>query len=64
MVLIWLVKGVFYNLFLLCIKMSDSTYYQKNRDVIRNRAKDYYENNKVRLREQARVQKLIWRRKK
>ena len=59
MVLIWLVKGVFYNLFLLCIKMSDSTYYQKNRDVIRNRAKDYYENNKVRLREQARVQKLI-----
>ena len=39
--------------------MSDSTYYQKNRDVIRNRAKDYYENNKVRLREQARVQKLI-----
>ena len=64
MVLIWLVKGVFYNLFLLCIKMSDSTYYQKNRDVIQNRAKDYYENNKVRLREQARVQKLIWRRKK
>ena len=59
MVLIWLVKGVFYNLFLLCMKMSDSTYYQKNRDVIRNRAKDYYENNKVRLREQARVQKLI-----
>ena len=30
------------------------TYYQKNRDVILNRAKDYYENNKKRLREQAR----------
>ena len=30
------------------------TYYQKNRDVILNRAKDYYENDKERLREQAR----------
>ena len=37
--------------------MSESaylTYYQKNRDVILNRAKDYYENDKERLREQAR----------
>ena len=32
---------------------TDLTYYQKNRDVILNRAKDYYENNKERLREQA-----------
>ena len=30
------------------------TYYQKNRDVILNRAKDYYENDKERLREQTR----------
>ena len=30
------------------------TYYQNNRDVILNRAKDYYENDKERLREQAR----------
>ena len=30
------------------------TYNQKNRDVILNRAKDYYENDKERLREQAR----------
>ena len=30
------------------------TYYQKNRDVILNRAKDYHENDKKRLREQAR----------
>ena len=30
------------------------TYYQRNRDVILNRAKDYYENDKERLREQAR----------
>ena len=34
--------------------MSDRTYYQRNRDVILNRAKDYYENDKERLREQAR----------
>ena len=49
-------KGV-YNFFVLYIKMSectDLTYYQRNRDVILNRAKDYYENDKERLREQAR----------
>ena len=34
--------------------MSDLTYYQRNRDVILNRAKDYYENDKERLRERAR----------
>ena len=44
--------------------MSEKTYYQRNRDVILNRAKDYYENDKERLREEARTQKLIWRRKK
>ena len=30
------------------------TYYQKNRDLILNRAKDYYENDKERLKEQDR----------
>ena len=30
------------------------TYHRKNRDVILNRAKDYYENDKERLREQPR----------
>ena len=30
------------------------TNYQRNREVILNRAKDYYENDKERLREQAR----------
>ena len=34
---------------------ADLTYYQKNRDMILNRAKDYYENDNKRLREQARV---------
>ena len=33
---------------------SELTYYQRNRDVILNRAKDYYENDKERLRKQAR----------
>ena len=33
---------------------AELTYYQKNRDVILNRAKDYYENDKERLREHAR----------
>ena len=57
MVLISLIKGVFYKIFLLYIKMSeytDLTYYQRNRDVILNRAKNYYENDKRRLRKQAR----------
>ena len=43
--------------FLLCIKMSeitDLTYYQSNRDVILNKAKDFCQNDKKRLREQAR----------
>ena len=34
--------------------MSEKTYYQRNRDVILNRAKDYYENDKERLREKLR----------
>ena len=33
--------------------MSGTTYYQRSKDVILNRAKDYYENNIERLREQA-----------
>ena len=33
---------------------ADLTYYQRNRDVILNRAKDYYENDKERLRGQTR----------
>ena len=34
--------------------MSEKTYYPRNREVILNREKDYYENDKERLREQAR----------
>ena len=31
--------------------MSQTTYYQRNKDIILNRAKGYYENNKELLRE-------------
>ena len=34
-------------------KNTDLAYYQRNRDVILNKAKDYYENDKERLRKQA-----------
>ena len=33
--------------------MSETMYCQRNRDIILNRAKDYYENNKALLRERA-----------
>ena len=32
---------------------ADLTYYQRNRDVLLNKARNYYKNNKARLREQA-----------
>ena len=34
--------------------MSETTYYQRNREVILNRAKDYYESKKELLRERER----------
>ena len=38
--------------------MSETTYYQRNREVILNRAKDCYENNNELLREREREQKI------
>ena len=35
-------------------KMDNTTYYQRNREIMLNRAKDYYEIDKERLRKQAR----------
>ena len=35
-------------------EITDLTYHQRNRDLILNKAKDYYRNNKERLKEQAR----------
>ena len=46
-------KGISY-FFFHYIKMDNTTYYQRNREIMLNRAKDYYENDKERLREQAR----------
>ena len=34
--------------------MDNTTYYQRNKEIMLNRAKDYYEYDKERLREQAR----------
>ena len=36
---------------MLCLKISETTYYRKNRETIINRAKKYDENYKERLRE-------------
>ena len=52
--------------------MDNTTYYQRNREIILNRAKDYYENDKERLWERARnkyrnlseedkIKKRIWK---
>ena len=57
MVLTWLIKGVFYKSFFIIYKNEWECLFnllQKNRDVILNRAKYYYENDKERWREQAR----------
>ena len=37
----------------------ETTYYQKNIEIILNRAKEYYENNKETLRERERINRLI-----
>ena len=35
--------------------MDNTTYYQRNKEKILNKAKDYYKNNNERLRQQARI---------
>ena len=44
--------------------MSETTYYHRNRDVILNRTKDYYKNDKERLRDNARDKYKIYQKKK
>ena len=49
MVLFYLIKEVSYKFSIIIYILGENnnlTYYQKNRDVILNRAKHYYENNK------------------
>ena len=43
-----------YNFFINIQRISETTYYQRNKDVIIKRAKYYYENDKERLRDQTR----------
>ena len=43
-------KG-FLLIFFHYIKMDNTTYYQRHREIMLNRAKDYYENDKERPRE-------------
>ena len=47
-------KKCFSYFFFHYIKMDNTIYYQRNREIMLNRAKHYYENDKERLREQAR----------
>ena len=45
---------IFFLVFIKISEISDLTCPQKNRTVILNKGKDYYKNNKERLKEQAR----------
>ena len=53
-----MIKKTFYKKFLLFfslhIKTDNTTYYQRNRDVALNKAKEYCKNNNERLKKQAR----------
>ena len=44
--------------------MNEETYYEKHRDVILKRAKDYYENDKEKLREQEKINTKSYLKKK
>ena len=46
-------KKVYYHKFSLYIKINDKTTYQRHREIILNRVKEYYNNNEERLRDQA-----------
>ena len=49
---------------MLSLKMSKEAYYQRKTETILSRAKEYYENDKERLREQSKnlLQRVIWTR--
>ena len=54
----------YYKVFLLYIKMGETTYYQRNRETVLNTAKDWYENNKEVLREKAKISIVNYVKKK
>ena len=47
-------KDVLYKKNYFVYKMGNTTYYQRNRDIALNKAKEYYKNNNERLKKQAR----------
>ena len=50
-----MIKQEFYNFsFTIPKKISETSYYQRNREVILNKAKDYYRNNRDELKVKAR----------
>ena len=57
-------KKVDYLTFFIIYKMNEETYYETHRDVILKRAKDYCENDKERLREQAKNKYKYYLKKK
>ena len=46
-------KVDYYKIFYIYIKMGETNFYQRNRETVLNKAKDYYENNKEVLRKKA-----------
>ena len=42
-------KVCYYRFLIIYVKMSEVTYYRKNREIILNRTKEYYENNTERF---------------
>ena len=44
-------KNLFFSI---CIKIDNTSYYQRNGDIALNKAKEYYKNNNKRLKKQAR----------
>ena len=49
-------KGVLLLLLFFLLYISETTYYQRNREVILDRAKDYYENDKERFNRESNIQ--------
>ena len=49
-----------YNFFSLHIKMCETSYYQRNRNVVLNIAKGYYKNDKERLKVMQEINKEIY----
>ena len=49
---------IFFQLYIKLCESNNLTYYQRNREILKNGAKDYYKNDKERLKEQARDKQI------